>query len=163
MPVDVTGSVNYTSHRLFANIGQTYESAMLLFAVQQLDVRIKGNKRLYLDKWLANEEVDLKIAFDKNNTSDMFKIIKHRLCCRNREVSLRNFESSHGVLNDRSEERVGELVFLFLDFILTLCSQLQSSKPLFSIDILELRKVLLGIAHPPVFQGDFKGRRILHI
>ena len=41
-----------------------------------MQTRINGYRRIYKDKWLANEEHDLKDAFDKHDTAIMFRIIK---------------------------------------------------------------------------------------
>ena len=74
--VEAPMTINFTSHRAFANIGQTYESAFLLSVVQQLQRRIDGNKRLCMDNWLANEENEIKAAFARNDTAEMYKIIE---------------------------------------------------------------------------------------
>ena len=52
LPVLCPVSITYSSHRLFSNIGLTYQAAFLLSVIQQMQVRIDGNKRIYIYIWI---------------------------------------------------------------------------------------------------------------
>ena len=71
LPVCFVNPVGYNSTFGFAGTGQTYHSAMLMCNIKNLACRIKGNNRLSLDKWAMRNEVDLKAAFDKCDTTNV--------------------------------------------------------------------------------------------
>ena len=75
-PVEFINPIVYDSVFGFAGKGQTFYAAMLMSTVRDMKCKIKGNNRMSLDKWAHRNETDLRQAFGKCYTKNMYKIVK---------------------------------------------------------------------------------------